>query len=96
VTIRETHPFSVVALETPAILGPACLATKDNGGEVEFSAVHACERKEVPSPTDATPVLAKGTASIELAGEAEKATAAKAEALEPGHTVRKDAGTKRH
>ena len=68
------------------------LATTDNG-EVEFSGVHAGKQKEVPSPTVATPALAKGTASIELAGKAEKATAAKPEALEPGHIVRKDAGT---
>jgi hypothetical protein len=69
------------------------LATTDNGGEVEFSGIHAGKRKEVPSPTDATPARAKGTASVELAGKAEKATAAKPEALEPGPIVTKDAGT---
>ena len=35
-------------------------------------------------PTGATPALAEGTASIELAGRAEKGTAEKPEALEPG------------
>jgi len=72
------------------------MVTKANAGEVESSDVDVCERKGAPSPTGTTPALAKGTASIELAGGAEKATAAKPEALEPGHMVRKDAGAKRH
>ena len=42
------------------------------------------ERARERSVVDTTPVLAESTASIELAGEAEKAIAAKTEALEPG------------
>ena len=42
------------------------------------------ERVRERSVVDTTPVLAESTASIELAGEAEKAIAAKTEALEPG------------
>jgi hypothetical protein len=42
------------------------------------------ERVRERSVVDTTPVLAESTASIELAGEAEKAIAAKPEALEPG------------
>ena len=41
------------------------------------------ERVRERSVVDTTPVLAESTASIELAGEAEKAIAAKPEALEP-------------
>ena len=42
------------------------------------------ERVRERSVVDTTPVLAESTASIELAGEAKKAIAAKTEALEPG------------
>ena len=45
---------------------------------------------------DTTPVLANSTAGVELAGEAEKAIAAKPEALEPGayRVTRQGAGAK--
>jgi len=53
-------------------------------GRSQILRVDACKYKGAPSPKGATPALAKGTASIELAGGVEKATAAEPEALEPG------------
>ena len=41
-------------------------------------------RVREPPPAGAAPALAKGTASVELAGRAERATAATHEALGPG------------
>jgi len=63
--------------------------------------IHRLERAPPPNGTpptstlntrnrsivDTTPVLAKSTAGVELAGGAEKATAAEPEALEPGACV---------
>jgi hypothetical protein len=52
--------------------------------EVEQSGVNVARTRAKLSVVDTTPVLAESTASIELAAEAEKAIAAKPEALEPG------------
>jgi hypothetical protein len=51
--------------------------------EVEPSSVNAHKRGGVLPVVGAAPALAEGTAGVEPAGEAEKATAAKSEALVP-------------
>ena len=43
--------------------------------------IDVCERKAAPLPTGTTAALAEGTASIELASEAETATATEPEAF---------------
>jgi hypothetical protein len=51
--------------------------------KVETSSVDMRERKEALPVMDAAPFMAKGAASVKPAGGAEKATAARPEALEP-------------
>src|SRR5712691_3423025 len=54
-----------------------------DAGRVEPSRVDAHEQGGVLPVTGAAPVLVKETASVEPAGEAERAAAAKSEALAP-------------
>jgi len=51
--------------------------------EVELSGVDTQERRRVLLVVDTTPAVTESTASIEPAGKAERATAAKSEALVP-------------
>jgi len=70
-------------LRRPDCLGLACAVTNTNAREIKPSGIDMYEQGGVLSIMDTTPALAEGTASGELAGGAEKATAAELEELEP-------------
>src|SRR5712691_6887078 len=64
-------------------LGLVCTVADADTGRVEPSRVDAHEQGGVLPVTGAAPVLAEETAGVEPAGEAERAAAAKSEALAP-------------
>ena len=64
-------------------LGLACAVTNADAREVQSSGVDTNKQRGLLPFMDTTPALAESTAGVELAGKAEKATAAKLEALEP-------------
>ena len=64
-------------------LGLVCTVADADAGRVEPSRVDAHEQGGVLPVTGAAPVLAEETAGVEPAGEAERAAAAKSEALAP-------------
>src|SRR5712691_7564959 len=64
-------------------LGLVCTVMDADAGRVEPSRVDAHEQGGVLPVTGAAPVLAEETAGVEPAGEAERAAAAKSEALAP-------------
>ena len=74
---------SPVALEVIDPFGSAGVAENADTREVKPSGVDAHKRGGVLPVVGAAPALAKGTAGIEPTGEAERATAAKSEALAP-------------
>ena len=85
-TINKTSALgdSPVFLGTPGDLEGfrlACMIVKTEMREDEPPGADAQVRRRVLSVVDTTPVLAKSTAGIGPAGEAERAMAAKSEAL---------------
>jgi len=64
-------------------LGPACTVTEADAKEVEPSCVDAHKRGGAPLLVGAAPPLAEGAAGVGPAGEAERAVAARPEALAP-------------
>ena len=69
--------------EYPDLLGPVVVTENADVRELEPSRVNAHERGRTLPVMCAAPALAKGTASVKPAGKAEKAMAAKSEALMP-------------
>ena len=65
-------------------LGPVGMTKNADAEEVEPSGIDAHERGGMLAVVDTEPPLAEGTASIEPASGAERATAARPEALGPG------------
>jgi len=74
---------SPVILEVIDPFGPAGVAENADAEEVEPSSVDEHERGEALPVVGAAPALAERTAGVEPAGEAERAAAAKSEALAP-------------
>ena len=74
---------SPVALEVIDPFGSAGMAENADAGEVEPSGVDTHERGGALLVVGTAPTLAEGTAGVEPTGEAERATAAKSEALAP-------------
>ena len=70
-------------LEDINLFGLAGVAENADAREVEPSSVETHDRGGVLPVVDTEPALADGTAGVELAGGAERATTAKPKALEP-------------
>jgi len=83
VSALATHLSSMVAPETLTVLGLCAWPRTRTQGESNPRAVDAHERGGALPVAGAAPTLAEETAGVEPAGEAERAAAAKSEALAP-------------